>query len=452
MSRALAAAVALAWLTASASDLQSARSSAEDPSDRAAQDELLAAKARAFRAAIVDRHLAAEGFLLYSVYLDVVHEQLANGTYRALGDTPTYTGLLVASDCARADVETGAARAEALADADRALAGLEILMRVTGRRGLLARGIQRRPKPADSQPDNIWFAGAPGYENYVWRGDVSMDQYANGLLPALSACREYFPERVRALARDVAELLLETRMRLIDPDGRVTKYGELGPLAGWGFNPIAKLTGYAVFALAAELDPDPRFALRRDELRDRDRVVASSTITNLRILGMTAYSNDMMAWNLYRVLVPLAERTQDPALPDLRRGMQRTWRRVRPYGNAYFAVLFCRLAPESCDHAALANAREFLLRFPLEKRRLATSPQLAELPRAFLPSRKLHAQAREPVPIELRPAESFEWKGSPYRIDAATQPTEEYTGTDYLAAYWLYRGLDPARVSAGERP
>jgi hypothetical protein len=446
------AAALLACLVGCASDIPPARASAPDPAASAAQNELLESKARAFRASIADRHRAAEGFLLYSVDLDAVREQLAHSTYPALGDTPTYTGMLAAAECTRADVETGAERAEALADADRTLAGLEILMRVTGRRGLLARGIQRPPAPAESKPDDRWFKGAPGYEQYLWRGDVSRDQYANGLLPALAACREYFPERVRVLATDVAELLLETEMRLIDPDGRVTRYGELGPFAGLGFNPIAKLTGYAVFALAAELDPDPRFAKRRDELRDRDRVVASSSVTNIRVFGLTSNSNDLMAWNLYRVLVPLAERTRDPALPDLRHGLRRSWLRVKPYDNPYFTLLFCRLEPQACEPEALADARDMLLRFPLEKRRLAPSPRLAELPRALLPSRKLQAQALAPVPIELRPAETFEWKASPYRISSATEPSTEYTGTDYLAAYWLYRGLESARapVSASD--
>jgi hypothetical protein len=436
----------LACLAGCAADHPQPRPAPADSATRVLQDEALESKARAFRVAIVDRHRAAEGFLLYSVDLDVVREQLARGSYPALGDTPTYTGQLAASECTRADVETGASRAEALADADRTLAGLEFLMRVTGRRGLLARGVQRPPAPPHSQHDNRWFAGASGYEQYLWRGDVSMDQYTNGLLPALAACREHFPERVRVLATDVAELLLETDMRLIDPDGRVTKYGELGPYAGFGFNPIAKLTGYAIFALAAELDTDPRFAVRRDELRNHNRVVASSSITNIRVFGLTSHSNDHMAWNLYRVLIPLAERTHDPALADLRHGLRRTWLRVKPYQNAYFAVLFCRLAPESCESEALENAREMLLRFPLEKRRLAPSSLLAELPRALLPSRKLHSQARAPVPIELRPAETFEWKSSPYRIDGMTEPSTEYTGTDYLAAYWLYRGLDAGRA------
>ncbi len=440
--RILAAGLALCGILACASDPPPDPGLPADSPTRAEQDARMLEKAQAFRAAIVDRHLAAEGFLLYSIDLDVIRDQLARGTYPALGDTPTYTGLLAASFCARADVETGEGRAQAIADASRALGGLEALSLVTGHPGLMARGMQREPRPEGLPPGNRWFDGGPGFADYVWRGDVSMDQYSNGLLPALSACRTYFPERVRALVRGVAEMLLETRMRLIDPDGRVTKYGEVGPAAGFGLNPIAKLTGYAVFALAAELDPDPRFAAQRDALRDRYRVVATSTISNIRILGLTSYSNDLMAWDLYRVLVPLARRTHDPALPDLEHGMQRSWLRVRRDHNAYFAVLFCRLEPKSCTKEMLANVRDMLLRFPLEKRRLAPPPALLDLPRAFLPSRKLQAETRDPVPIELRPAENFEWKSSPYRLGGVTAPTSEYTGVDYLSAYWLYRGLE----------
>jgi hypothetical protein len=134
-------------------------------------------------------------------------------------------------------------------------------------------------------------------------------------------------------------------MQLVDPDGRRTTYGDLSPGALWGWNSIAKLTGYGVFALAAELDGDPRFARKRDELRDRDRVVATSGITNFRALGITNFSNDLMAWNLYRVLIPLARRTGDPALGDLLRGMRRSWERVRQDRNAYFTILYCQLAP-----------------------------------------------------------------------------------------------------------
>jgi hypothetical protein len=230
-------------------------------------------------------------------------------------------------------------------------------------------------------------------------------------------------------------------MQIIDPDGRRTTYGDLSPGAGWGFNAIAKLTGYAAFALATELDGDQRWAAQRDRLRDEERVVAGSKLTNLKILGITNYSNDLMAWNLYRVLVPHARRTQDPALADLLHGMHRTWRRVAPDRNAYFTLVLCRLVPEECTGERLEDARRTLARFPLEKRRLAPAPELAALPRALLPGRKWHPRARDVVPIELRPPDSMEWKASPYRVRAATAPESEYTGLDYLMAYWLYRDL-----------
>ena len=163
-------------------------------------------------------------------------------------------------------------------------------------------------------------------------------------------------------------------MRLVDPDGRRTTYGDLSRRSGFGFNSIAQLTGYAVFALAAELDSDPRWSRQRDRLRDRDRVVARSRRTNLRILGITNHSNDLMAWNLYRVLVPLAQRMRDPALPDLRHGMLRSWLRVRRYQNAYFAITLCKIEPPSCEQPALADAVKLLSDFPLEKRKLAPDP------------------------------------------------------------------------------
>lgn len=268
-----------------------------------------------------------------------------------------------------------------------------------------------------------------------------MDQYANGLLPAVAACRSYFPERARRLVVDAAAHLLEHDMRLVDPDGQRTRFGDLSHRSGFGFNSIAQLTGYAIFALAAELDPDSRWAKKRDQLRDRYRVLARSRRTNLRILGITNYSNDLMAWNLYRVLVPLAQRTQDAGLPDLRHGMLRTWLRVRADRNPYFMLVLCKVEPTSCEPGSLQDARAQLERFRRDKRKLPLDPTLATLPRSWLPGRKFRRQARELVPIELRPASSFEWKSNPYRVDAYVRPEIEYTGLDYLVAYWLYRDL-----------
>jgi hypothetical protein len=406
------------------------------------EEQLLREKARAFRATLLDRHMSTEGLVLYRVDLDTIRADLRDGTYPNLADTPTFNGLYAASACTRARVEEGDSAREARADADRALAGLEFLMKVTGRRGLLARGVRRIDKPTSDEGRRRWFPGGPGFERYRWRGDVSVDQYANGLLPATSECRALFPARTRRLVSDFAAHLLEHGLQIVDADGARTRFGDLRARSGFGLNSLAQLTAYAAFALAAELDPDPRWSAERDRRRDRYRVAARGRTTNVRILGITNHSNDLMAWNLYRVLIPLAGRTGDPALVDLRHGMHRAWLRVRGDRNPYFTGVFCSVEPESCDREALREAREILVRFPLEKRKVEPSSELGQVPLSLIPGRKWRRHALEPVPMELRPPSSLEWKSSPYRLARGVDPSIEYTGVDYLAAYWLHRDLE----------
>jgi hypothetical protein len=403
---------------------------------RADEDPLLA-KVEAFRASLVERHLTREGVVAYEVPLSTIAEDLVRGTYPALSDSPVHTGLWAATACHEARLARDPTRA--LADADRALAGLELLMNVTGVRGLLARSLRRDAGRDTSGLRGTWFPGGPGYESYVWRGDVSVDQYASGLLPAAAECAHAFPARVARLVTDFAAHLEAHDLKLVDADGRRTRFGDLSRWSGLGFNSIFQLTGYAAFALGAELSGDPQLARRRDALRDRDRVVARGRTTNLRLFGITNHSNDLMAFSLYRVLIPLARRSGDPALADLRHGLRRSWLRVREDENPYFASLFCVLEPQACDPAELARARVFLERFPLEKRRLPPSAEYLAIPRRWLPGRKLRPLARTLVPIELRAPSTLEWKSSPYRLDFSSAPDLESTGIDFMAAYWMLR-------------
>lgn len=419
--------------------------------------EALADKARAFRDALIERHLSPEGIVLYRIDLQTAAEDIPAGRYPNLADAPTFTGLYAATCCVRAAIVTGVEREEALRDAERALDGLRFLMDVTGERGLLARSVRRGvPVQEPSSSHRRWYRGSGRFSGWQWRGDVSVDQYANGLLTAAAECRFAFPERARRLVVDAAEHLLANDLRLVDPDGRRTRYGDLSWRSGAGFNSIAQLTAYGIFSLAAALDPDPRFGEMRDRLRDRYRVPARARTTNLRVAGITNHSNDLMAWNLYRALVPLARSGHDPALADLRHGVVRAWLRVRHDGNAYFAAVHCRVDPTRCDPSSLAEGVALLQRFPLDKRKRALPPELATIPRALLPGRKWKRLAREPVPMELRPASSLEWKSSPYRVTGGTAIETEYTGVDYLAAYWLYRALGViapgSELAAGSAP
>lgn len=410
----------------------------------AAEPDELAAKSEVFREQIHARHLSREGLLLYRVDLRTIERDLESGAYPENADGPTFNGLFAGAACARAESSEGPPRAEALADASLSLAGLELQMRVTGIQGLLARNARRMP--AHPRASGEWHAAQGEYAGWYWRGDVSMDQYANGLVPAIGLCRRLFPDRTRALAVDAASHLLANDFELTDPDGQRTRYGDLSWRSGFGFNSIAQLTSYAILSLAAELDPtDPRWQATRDMLRDRYRVVARARTTNLRVLGITGHSNDLMAFDLYRVLVPLARETRDPALGDLRHGLWRSWLRVREDGNAYFDLVFCSLEPPGCGAGLLSRARESLAAFPLEKRKVGPSAGAAEIPARLIPGRKWKRLARDLVPMEARTASSFEWKSSPYRLPDRAHPMTEYTGLDYLVAYWLYESVCATR-------
>ena len=417
---------------------------------RTAVADELATKGEAFRSAIHERHLSREGLLLYRVSLDRIDRDLADGSYPVVSDAPTFNGLYAGGACARADATTGAVRARALAEAWQALDGLELLMDVTGTPGLLARSARRVPPPPAEARD--WHAAGGSRAGWYWRGDVSQDQYANGLLLAAGLCRHAFPERARKLVVATATHLLEHGYQLIDTDGKRTTYGDLSWHSGLGFNAIAQLTSYEVMSLAAALDPDPRWARERDLLRDRYRVPARARYTNLRVFGITGHSNDLMAFDLYRVLIPLARETNDPALPDLRAGLWRSWVRAKEDQNAYFTGIFCELEPDACPATLLAQVRQTLLDFPLEKRTVAPSAELAKLPRRWLPSRHWQPLARDVVPMALRPASSFEWKSSPYRVTDTTDPNTEFTGLDYLVAYWLYASVCSTRPDCPAEP
>lgn len=400
----------------------------------------LAEKAAQFRAALIERHVAPEGVVLYRIYLDRWREDHDRGRYKQVADTPMFNGQWAAASCTRARSEPDPA--EALADARTALDGLRFLMDVTGVQGLMARSIRRDEGREMRDRGTPWYPGAPGFERYVYRADVSADQYASGLVPAIAVCAEFFPERTRKLAVDFASHMLENDMRLIDARGKQPRFGDLSYRSGGGFNSIFQLTGWAAFVLAAELDDDPRWARERDRLRDVYRVPARSRLTNLEFFGFTNYSNDLMSWNLYRALVPIARRNGDPALVELRHGVHRARLRARGTGNAYFAAVLCSIEPESCDHEELASGRAVLEALPLDKRAMIPDPAaLAALPRRWFPGRGWELEAREPVPIALRPRSSFEWKSSPFRITGRDEPNMEFTGIDFLAAYWLYRGL-----------
>jgi hypothetical protein len=382
----------------------------------------LRAKADLYQTRIADLHQMPDGVIRYRV----TREQ-ARQDYGDLPDGPFFAGLYLASQALRlAAGGEPAARAEVL----RTLDGMALLMEVTGRPGLLARWVARTPPAKTRSP---WLP-SPTRTGYFFRADVSKDQvagYACGLGVAYALLQD--PEiraRVEALARPLAEHLRENDLRIVDVSGERTTHGDLrARIAGFpvGVNALISLS-------VAKAAGDEAFSRALDE----DGYLRAARTAHWRPPGYAKRVNDNMA---YVSLLPLLMLEADPERgAALREAEARLWDGVRGERNAFFAGVH---ALASGDEAARAEVRAGLLEFPERKRELPvdlTRPGF-DFEQRFWNNTKGLPRAKQPVPLYLRPAGSNLWVSDPYALVGSLKDTgqTEYSGVDYLLAYWLAR-------------
>jgi hypothetical protein len=382
----------------------------------------LRAKADLYQTRIADLHQMPDGVIRYRAT-----RAQARNDYGDLPDGPFFAGLYLASQALRlAASGEAAARAEVM----RTLDGMTLLMEVTGRPGLLARWVARKPPAVTRSP---WLP-SPTRAGYFFRADVSKDQIA-GYACGLGVAHALLPDpeiraRVAALALPLAEHLRENDLRIVDVSGERTTHGDLrARIAGFpvGVN--------ALIALAvAKAAGDEAFGRALDE---RGYLRAART-AHWRPPGYAKRVNDNMA---YVSLLPLLMLEANPERGRaLREAEAHLWDGVRGERNAFFAGVHT-LA--SADESARGELRAGLLEFPERKRELPvdlTRPGF-DFEQRFWKSAKGLPRAKRPVPLYLRPAGSNLWVSDPYALVGSLRDRgqTEYAGVDYLLAYWLAR-------------
>jgi len=385
----------------------------------------LADKAAAYQARLAALHEMPDGVIRYRAYAG-----LGRDDYGDLADGPFFSGLDLAAQAFRL-ATTG--DADARSAVERALDGMELLMAVTGRPGLLARWVARAP----AAPGAGWIASTtrPGY---WWRADVSKDQlagYACGLGVALALLEE--PElraHAGALAVPLAEHLRAHGMRIVDYDGERTRYGDLNAhLLGFPLG-VNALIALAVAKASAVASGEPGFYA---SLVDDGYVVAAGW-ARLHPPGKMNRVNENMA---YAALLPLLLLETDADLAArLRASEARLWDRVQGEHNAFFAFVH---ALASRDAAAAAEGSAALREFP--DRKLALAVDLTRdgfaIRESWWKSGKGEPRAAEPLPLYLRPSSSNLWVDDPHAMVGSLKHSGqiEFAGIDYLLAYWLGR-------------
>ena len=398
----------------------------------------LAEKAALYQSRLEAHHQTPEGLIRYRrVVVDT-----DDPSYGDLGDGCFHTGIYLASQALRlAATGDPAARDQVI----RTLGALEILMAVTGKRGLLARHFTPHGTVMEEWPRSRTLP------RYDWKPDVSKDQYA-GFVHGLGVAFALVDDpalrgKVAALAAAAADHLMENDLRIVDADGRPTTYGNLsGRFAGvfpMGINALIVLSISKLAAVSAGAEPYTGFYSR---LTGRGYASVAHW-AYMAPLGINNGVNENMG---YLALYPLLLLEKDPRILErLKDGERRTWYHVREERNAFFAFVHAGAVEggaggdaRSAAEAARAG-RDALREFPESKIELPvdlTRPGF-DYPRAFLNSRKCLPRTTSALPLYLRPRSSSMWASDPYRLAGSLtrRGERENAGMDYLLAYWMGR-------------
>ena len=373
-------------------------------------------KARHFDRIIQERHLVDGGLVIGGVRLPYdpnIVEDNENGAY----ETGAYLAAL--SFCFAATKDQ-AARNEALA----CFRCFQKLVAVTGQKGLLARWYKRASKPSPSENEG-WLANAWHQSGeYRWLGNVSTDQYCGALFGLaiyhqLAAPAAVKPQ-VESLVADMAGRLLDAGMVIKDIDGKPTSWSNMSPQGIQ--EPMYALMGLGFLRVAAAVTNQPRFEREYDRLLNEQNY-ATRAIPKNRWLSDWNFSDDVMAWEMLYHLLLLEKRPAEKA--KLAAAADGAWSLVKGQKRALFDIV---RSVTTNDKALGESALRQLFLMPAEKIDV-----------------RGRQRATAPVDLSLRPPAWFEWVDSPYESIVGA----EYSGVDYLVAYWMarYHGL----AGGGER-
>jgi len=399
---------------------------------------VLLKKAIEYERRMGERHLSPEGVVFYQVREE-------GPPTLTLGDAAIWTGCYVAAEAFRWKV-TGDPQARRRLVAS--LEALHLLQQVTGKKGLLARAVRRAVGPAPGE-EGAWRQGVGDYRDYRWLGDVSVDQVDGavfGYAVAFDLIEE--PSIRRQIAEDVAAIadhLLEHRMEIIDVEGRRTRHGDLGN--GFFSEDLNALIALMIMKVAHHVTAEPRFEKAYYDLIARgyaDRAAAARDKWWEYLIGINHSDNNLAFLAYY----PLLRLEQDPSLKRIyQRGLRRAWQVVRVEANPLFTFIDQALLPVASPTPALEQAIQTLFYFPSMKRDIPVDQSgRPDLCRSFWRDRQGRLQSCRPLPIQDRPADSFEWKENPYRLKGEGDGRTLFAGVDYLLPYWLgryHQFLDP---------
>jgi|GEM_PF-1148022 len=406
----------------------------------------LAEKEEVLFEAIRESHLNRQGYLLYQSYLPFSvnvndpNYQLSHNS----ADLPAWHGYWMAALAMKLAVEGPSQEVEDLLHG--AVKGLWTNFEATGVAGLLARAYLEYdgdvPLPwmatKETDPTKYWQKG----ENGFWfRNGVAKDHYSGAIfgLATIIALENRGAISVDPDTRmlvhqtllDLGHYLIDNKYRIIDANGNVTEFGRLDDWAVNGFDGLQLLAMLRAGKAIGDEKCDEEY--RRLIFFGASRTIA----TTLGALGdfyarvgrenaFGHFSDDQAIYTNAFALFLNADQKDEEVIEDVQYALEKMWQFLRYSLKSY--MTFIQSLFSGVSNRERRRALIILWLFPDDKRAISD-----------LELEDTHSV--QPIPNQR--INSHYWKTDYFRKASLTAASGridvEYSGQDYLIAYWMGR-------------
>jgi len=369
----------------------------------------------------IDENLQAR-HLPFGTILDPIFASPSSDTvtgYTRCGDSAIWTGHYLAAESYRYKV-TG--EPEALANAEKALAGIQSLVDVTGT-DLLARCLVPMSSPyatgitQEEAANGIHVSG-----QHYWIGNTSRDEYS-GVFFGLSVAYEMLSQpdirsAIQSLVTRLLNFLISHAWTVVMPDGSISTTFLIRPdeqlsllQVGRQINPAQFAATYQIFAGNAAFLAIAPVAVDAQDARDsyfKFNLDAINLFDLIRLEANASLLNQYRAaYNFYRTT-------------------------TEAHMNAHFNMIDRALNGPNANRDAQTV---LYLQQWLERPRRDVYVNLE----GQFPSCVSSDQSCAPLPVPLRVTTDFLWQRSPFQLVGGGSGTIEGAGIDYLLPYWMAR-------------
>ena len=372
------------------------------------------ADALAISANIQARHLPF-GTIIDPVFASAGSDQIV--AYTRCGDSAIWTGHYLAAEAFRYKVTRSP---DALNNASKAIAGIKLLVDVTGT-DVLARCAVPMGSPfaasiqGEESHNGIFTNSAAGF---LWAGNTSRDQYS-GVLFGLAVAYDMVDDpAVKASASLLATRLIDFLKghgwNVVLPDGSISTTFLIRPDQILTFLQIGQHVNPTHFSTSY----------------DESRLALAAQVTipiGLEVLNDDSYFkfnlDSINLYNLVRLENGSSRGVYERAYDLLRN-------HTAGHQNAFFDAIDLGLkGPNSTRDVELLALLDAWLQRQRRDRSLDLHGTVAVC----------GSQACRPVPVPLRPPTDFLWQRSPFQLAGGGSGTIETAGIDYILPYWMAR-------------